>query len=96
MRATIILAATLMGCAASPSPSPSPSASPPAAATTTPAPPPTATIGEPVGAACKSEQTPCGNGPHAACCSAGEMCCAGGAAGSYYCRKGTGMCPPLP
>lgn len=82
-----------IGCAANPSPSAGPSPSP--TATTAPTTPAT-TVGEPIGAACKADQTPCGNGPHAACCNHGEMCCAGGAAGSYYCKKGEGMCPPLP
>ncbi len=84
-----------LGCAANPSPSASPTPGPNTSATTSPTTPPT-TIGEPIGAACKANQTTCGNGPHAACCNQGEMCCAGGAAGSYYCKQGEGVCPPLP
>jgi hypothetical protein len=42
--------------------------------------------------ACTGATSPCGMGPHAACCGAGQRCCAGGAAGNYYCWDGSGQC----
>ena len=45
---------------------------------------------------CGPGTTMCGSGEHAACCGPSQMCCAGGAAGSYYCKSGKGACPPLP
>lgn len=40
----------------------------------------------------------CGHGPYATTCGAGQTCCAGGMAESYYCAslQPGGMCPPLP
>ncbi len=49
-----------------------------------------------LGPGCGAGLTACGHGPHAACCSKGQTCCAGGAGGSYYCKQGPGACPPLP
>lgn len=48
------------------------------------------------GPVCTGATSVCGRGPHAACCGAGQKCCAGGAAGNYYCWNGSGHCPPLP
>ena len=67
----------------------------PSSATTSGTTAPTTTATGPLDAPISAN---CGSGPYAATCGAGQTCCAGGAAGSYYCAslQPGATCPPLP